>query len=283
MKRISLFLGIVLASVMLVSSGTLAADAKLSALSIKAGDVISVEGTIEPGQDLFVVISTDKMFAAADSLGPKERSRLTKGKKGKNAFGDTAIPPTYYVLSTAPEQLATPKVSPKGQTEGIFAFPPFKYNVKVNKIKKWGDIDPAVQAMLGSVDSEDQWKMLTYAHEKKFGLNTIVKERPNTGGNARMIMSDHGQQTEQWNEGVTVTLDKTTGKFSASMSPYKNLAPGTVMAVYVNGDKLTDTFTIEKSGFFFKQGNVYMNPLVVFGGAFIIGILFVIMGAAGGL
>ena len=282
MKRISLLLGIVLASVMLTSSGPLAADAKLSAKSVKAGSAITVEGTIEAGQDLFVVISTDKMFSAADALGPKEKSRLAEGKNGKNVFGDTAIPPTYYVLSNVPEKLATPTVAPKGQTEGIFAFPPFKYDVKVNKIKKWGDIDPAAKAMLGSINSEAQWKFLTFAHEKKFGLNTVVKERPDTGGNARMIMADHGKQAEQWNDGVSVQLNKATGKFSATMSPYKNLAPDTVMAVYVNGQKV-DTFTVEKSGFFFKTANVYMNPLVVFIGAFIIGVLFVIMGAAGGL
>ncbi len=282
MKRISLLLGIVLASIMLTSSGPLAADAKLSAKSIKAGKAITIEGTIEAGQDLFIVISTDKMFSAADALGPKEKSRLAKGKNGKNAFGDTAIPPTYYVLSNTPEKLATPTVVPKGQSDGIFAFPPFKYDVKVNKIKKWGDIDPAVRGMLGSINSEAQWKFLTFAHEKKFGLNTIVKERPNTGGNARMIMSDHGRQAEQWNEGVAVQLNKATGTFTATMSPYENLAPDTVMAVYVNGQKM-DTFTIEKSGFFFKTANVYMNPLIVFGGAFIIGVLFVIMGAAGGL
>jgi len=97
-----------------------------------------------------------------------------------------------------------------------------------------------------------------------------------------MIMSDYAANAEQWNEGVSVALDKATGKYSVSMSPYKNLYPDTVMAVYVNGQKI-DTFSIEKSGFFFKTGNVYMNPLIVFGGAFIIGILFVIMGAAGGL
>ena len=73
-----------------------------------------------------------------------------------------------------------------------------------------------------------------------------------------------------------------SGKFSMTMTPYKNIAPDTMMAVYINGKKV-DTFKVEKSGFFFKTGNVYMNPLVVFGGAFIIGILFVIMGAAGGL
>ena len=95
-------------------------------------------------------------------------------------------------------------------------------------------------------------------------------------------MTDYGTQSEAWNEGVSLSLDKTTGKFSVAMTPYKHLAPGTKLAVYVNGMK-TDTVSIEKSGFFFKTGNVYMNPLIVFGGAFLIGVLFVIMGAAGGL
>jgi len=97
-----------------------------------------------------------------------------------------------------------------------------------------------------------------------------------------MVLTDAQQQPEAWNKDVTLSLDKQTGKFSMSFKPYKNIAPGTPLAVYVNGQKI-DTLTIEKSGFFFKTGNVYMNPLIVFGGAFVIGVLFVIMGAAGGL
>ncbi len=282
MKRISLLLGVVLASVLLVSSGALAVDAKLAAKVVKAGSPVSVEGTIDAGQDLFVIISSEKMFKPADALGPKEKKRLTNGKNGKNAFGDTAIPPVYYVISNAPEKIATPKDSWKGQTKGIFAFPPFKYNVRVNKLKSWGDIDPAVQGMLGMVNSEAQWKFLTFTHEKKFGINTIAKEAPIQAGNTRMVLTDAGKQPEAWNKDVAVSLDKQSGKFSVSMKPYKNIAPGTVLAVYVNGQKI-DTVTIEKSGFFFKTGNVYMNPLIVFIGAFIIGVLFVIMGAAGGL
>lgn len=282
MKRISLLLGIVLASVMLVSSGAPAMEAKLAAKSVKAGSAISIEGTIDAGQDLFIVIGSDKMFSPADALGPKEKTRLKDGKGGKNAFGDTAIPSVYYVVSNAPDKLATPKDSWKGQTKGIFAFPPFKYNVRVNKLKSWADIDPAVQGMLGTVNSEAQWKFLTFTHEKKFGINTVAKEAPIQAGNTRMVLTDAGQQQEAWNKDVSLSLDKQTGKFSMSMKPYKNIAPGTVLAAYVNGEKV-DTFTIEKSGFFFKTGNVYMNPLIVFGGAFIIGVLFVIMGAAGGL
>ncbi|MCK9175326.1 MAG: sulfite exporter TauE/SafE family protein [Desulforhopalus sp.] len=281
MKRI-LLLFIVIAGGVFVSSNAMATQATLSADKVKEGEAIGVEGTIDPGQELFVVVSTDKLFSAKDALGPKEKARLINGEKGKNAFGHTAIPASFYVVTSSPEKLATPTVSAKGQTSGIFAFPPFKYNVKVNKIKAWGDIDPAVQAMMGPVNSESQWKMLTFTHENEFGMNTIVKEKPSTGGNARMIMTDYTAQPEHWNNGVSLQLDKATGKFSVTLSPYKNLYPDTIMAVYVNGQKI-NTFSIEKSGYFFKTANVYMNPLVVFLGAFIIGILFVIMGAAGGL
>lgn len=282
MKRIYLLFAVVLASVTLVTSGALATEAKLASKSVKAGSPISLEGTIDPGQDLYVVVASDKMFSPADALGPKEKKRLKNGKKGKDAFGDTAIPPMYYVVTNAPENLASAQDAWKGQTKGIFAFPPFKYKVRVNKLKAWSDIDPAVQGMLGAVTSEDQWKFLTFTHEKKFGINTVAKEKPIKAGNTRMVLADAGQQNEAWNKDVSVKLDKATGKFSITMTPYKNIAPDTVMAVYVNGKKI-DTLKIEKSGFFFKTGNVYMNPLIVFGGAFIIGVLFVIMGAAGGL
>jgi len=282
MKRISLLLGIVLASVMLVGSGALAMEAKLSSKAVKAGTPITVEGSIDAGQDLYVVVCSDKMFKPSEAPGPKERKRLMNGKNGKNAFGDTPIPPTYYVLTNVPDTLAKIKNADKGQTKGLFAFPPFKYKVKVNKIKKWADIDDSVKAMLGPIKDEMQWKFLIFTHEKKFGINTVSKEKPIGGGNARMVLTDQGKQNEAWNKGVSLSLDKNTGKFSVTMTPYKNLAPNTIMAVYVNGQKV-DTFKIEKSGFFFKTGNVYMSPLVVFGGAFIIGVLFVIMGAAGGL
>jgi len=282
MKRISLFFAIVLAGIVFAGSSAMAVGDTVSPKMVKAGSAVTVEGSINAGQDLYVVVCSDKLFSSKDALGPKEKERLMNGKKGKNIFGDTAIPPSYYVVTNNPNALAKAIVAPKGQTSGIFAFPPFKYDVEVNKIKKWGDLDPAAIAILGPIKTEAQWKMVVYSHEKKFGMNTIGKEKPPTGGNARMIMSDYGTDAKQWNEGVSVALDKATGKYSVSMSPYKNLAPDTVMAVYVNGQKL-DTFTIEKSGFFFKTGNVYMNPLVVFIGAFIIGILFVIMGAAGGL
>ncbi|MBM9613557.1 sulfite exporter TauE/SafE family protein [Desulfobulbus rhabdoformis] len=282
MKKVTGLVAAVLSAVFLFTSNSQAADAKLGSTQVKAGTPITVSGTIEPGQELYVTVASEKMFAPQDAPGPKEKSRLTNGKNGKNAFGDTEIPASFYVVTSAPETLAAPKEVWKGQTKGLFAFPPFKYRVMVNKILSWEKIDPSLIPMLGPVSTEAQWKFVTFTHEKKFGINTVSKEPGKGGGNARMIMSDYTTTQERWNEGVAVELDKATGKFSVSMTPYKNLAPETKLAVYVNGDKV-DTVTIEKSGFFFATGNVYMNPLVVFGGAFIIGMLFVIMGAAGGL
>lgn len=265
-----------------MASTSWAIDAQLSGEKIKAGSSITVTGNIDPGQELFVVVTTEKMFGAADALGQKEQTEIRDGKKGKNAFGDTVIPPVYYVVTSDPTKLATPKVSSKGQTSGLFAFPPFKYEVRVNKLKTWGDIPEETKAYLGPIKNEAQWKFIAFTHENKFGINTISKEAPIGGGNARCVMTDYNTEKEAWNKGASLALDKDTGKFTVTMAPYKNLAPDTKMKVYVNGQDVGG-FAIEKSTFFFKTANIYMNPLVVFFGAFIIGCLFVIMGAAGGL
>ncbi len=282
MKRINMLICMVILTMMALAPSAWSADAQLSTQRLKSGETLTVTGTIEPGKDLYVVVATEKMFKPADALGSKEMVELRDGKKGKNAFGDTSIPPVYYVITNNPEVLATPKSSTKGQTSGLFAFPPFKYEVKVNKIKGWDDIAADVKPLLGPVANKAQWDFIIFTHENKFGINTISKEEPIGGGNARAIMTDYNTQKEAWNDGVSVSLDKATGKYSIAMSPYKNLAPETKMVVWVNGEKTGD-FAIEPSTYFFKTANIYMNPLVVFIGAFIIGCLFVIMGAAGGL
>lgn len=279
----SIMFWVMAATLVTVFQGTsIAIEAQLSSTTIKAGQPLTVKGTIDPGQDLYVVINSEKMFKPGDAPGSKEKKELQKGKDGKNAFGDTSIPPIYYLITNVPETIAVPKSSDKGQTTGPFAFAPFKYQVRVNKIKSWDDIPAATKSMLGPVNSGDQWKFLAFTHENKFGINTISKEAPIGGGNARMIMTDYGQSAEAWNKGVSLKLDKTSGQFEVSMAPYKNLAPDTKLSVYVNGTKISSV-GIEGSGFFFKTANIYMNPLVVLIGAFIIGVLFVIMGAAGGL
>ncbi|MBU0681815.1 MAG: sulfite exporter TauE/SafE family protein [Proteobacteria bacterium] len=276
MSRKNLYLFLVTLSLAFVGMSTSQVMAATVPGSIKAGKPLTIEGSITPGLDLYVVIGSEELFKSSDAIGAKEKGQLVK------KFADTAIPQTYYVITTAPEQLATPKVSAKGQTKGIFAFPPFKYDVRVNKINEWSAIPVQAKAMLGMVTSEDQWNYLVYTHEDKFGINTIAKEQPIGGGNTRMVLSDYSVSKEGWNKGVSVKLDKLTGKFSVAMTPYKHIAPDSKLAIYVNGEKAGVT-SIEKSAFFFKTGGIYMNPLVVLIGSFIIGVLFVIMGAAGGL
>ncbi|MDR9502490.1 MAG: sulfite exporter TauE/SafE family protein [Desulfurivibrionaceae bacterium] len=275
MNRKNLFLFLACLSFTLIGMNTSQALAVTVPSSITAGTPITVEGSIAPGQDLYVAIGSRELFRSAEAPGATEKAKLTK------IFGDTAIPQTYYIVTNVPQQLAQPVVSAKGQTQGLFAFPPFKYDVRVNKILEWSAIPTQARAMLGMVSTESQWDYLTYTHEEKFGINTIAKERPIGGGNTRMVLSDYTATQEAWNKGVSVTLDKATGNFSVTMTPYKHIAPDSKLAIYVNGEE-AGTTTIAKSGFFFKTGGIYMNPLVLIG-AFFIGVLFVIMGAAGGL
>ena len=62
MKRISLLL-IALAGLVFASSNAMAIDGKLSADRVRAGDAIGVEGSIDPGQELVVVVCSDKLFS----------------------------------------------------------------------------------------------------------------------------------------------------------------------------------------------------------------------------
>jgi len=249
-------------------------DIKLSTTTPKAGSEVSVSGTIEPGQDLYVVFCSEKMFKPEDSPGSKEREKLEK------KFGDTAVPPIYYILTTAPQDFSQPKTVKKGQTSGPFAWPPFQWKMEVNKIKKWDQIPEASKTMLGPIADAKQWSFLIFTHEKKFGINTVSKERPVGGGNARMVLYD--DPSKDWNKGVSIKLDKATGQFSASFTLGKRIAPDHKLSVYVNG-KQAGTMTVQARGFYFKTGGTYMNPAVVFVGSLLIGCMFVIVGAAGGL
>ncbi|MCG8471012.1 MAG: sulfite exporter TauE/SafE family protein [Desulfobacterales bacterium] len=235
----------------------------------KAGDVLKVSGQIAPGEELYMVVSSTELFKAADSKGSQEAAKL--GKK----FGETEIPPIFYTITTNPAAFATPKVVSKGKW-----FAPFKWDIEVNKINAWDKIPADLQAKLGPVTTAAQWKFLTFTHENKFGINTISKERPIGGGNARMIMG--GDAAKNWNKDVSVALDKATGKFTASFKVSKRIAPETSLDVFVNGTK-AGSVSVQKRGFYFSIGGTYMNPLVVFLGALLIGCMFVIVGAAGGL
>ncbi len=269
LKKVYLFFSLFVAAVFLVSASSEAATVNILNKTPKAGGKVELSGRIDPGQDLYVVVCSEKLFKPSVSIGSKEKAEL------KKKFGDTSIPPTYYILSSSPEKLATPKVVSKGKW-----FMPFKWDMEVNKIKKWEDIPKDSKRMLGPITTEAQWEFLIFTHEKKFGINTVSKEMPIGGGNARMVMGPDSSRI--WNKDVNLSFNKTTGDYSVSFSLSKRIAPNTLLSVYVNGEKL-ETITVQKRGFYFKIGGTYMNPLVVLIGSFLIGLMFVIVGAAGGL
>ncbi|MCF8085209.1 MAG: sulfite exporter TauE/SafE family protein [Deltaproteobacteria bacterium] len=268
-KKIHLFSCLILGICLGISTSGNAATADLATDNPEAGGTVEITGKIQPGNDLYLLVCSKKMFKPSEAPGSKERATLTK------KFGETAIPPIYYMLTNDPESLATPTEVTKGKW-----FPPFKWKMEVNKIKTWGDIPQNVKQFLGPVTTEKQWQFLAFTHQEKFGINTVSKERPIGGGNARMVMG--GSTGEDWNEDVQVSVDKQTGEYAVSFKLGKNIPPDTPLTVYVNGDKLTQMH-VQKSGFYFSVGGTYMNPLIVFVGAFLIGCMFVIVGAAGGL
>ncbi len=59
------------------------ASASMSASEYKAGDMVTIEGAIDPGQDLYLVIASQKTFAPKNTEGVHEVKRLKKDAKKK--------------------------------------------------------------------------------------------------------------------------------------------------------------------------------------------------------
>ena len=59
MRRINTLIGMVALCVFTMVSTSWAIDAQLSSERVKAGDAITVTGSINPGQELFVVVATE--------------------------------------------------------------------------------------------------------------------------------------------------------------------------------------------------------------------------------
>lgn len=262
--------------------------AKISNSEYKAGDVVTIEGTIDPGQDLFIAVAQQNMYKPSDSTLPHEKKNMKK-ESDKRKFGmETVIPPLYYMITTAPDKFGkkvddTKYGGPsvllgKGRTKGIYSTTSYLLN------KGFGDVDPAAKAMLGPITSEEQWNFLKWANESKYGINTIVKEGNRVGKIvifSRTVITDESSGN-YWDKGTSVKLDKQTGKFTASFKSYRHTAPGTPFDVYVNGTK-SGSYTIQKNGFWLEKGYRYMNPLWIVIGAILVGTYFSMIGAAGGM
>jgi uncharacterized membrane protein YfcA len=259
---------------------------QLSATAIKAGDTMTIEGTIEPGQELYIAVSQTTLFAPKDTVGAHEVKRLAKDMQKAKFEADTAIPPLYYLITTKPENFG--EVGKKkfggpsvllGKGNGIYSTTMFYLK------KQFGDIDSAARSMLGPIQSDAQWNFLRYANESAYGINTIVKEGNNVGKVtifSRTVITDHGQSGKYWDKGTSIKLDKATGKFTATFKTFRHTPPDTDFDVYVNGAK-TGTYKVEGNGFWLSKGFRYMNPIWIIIGAILVGTYFSMIGAAGGM
>lgn len=254
----------------------------------KAGDTVTIEGTIEPGQELYVAVAQKDEFMPSDATMPHEKKKFAKESKKKGFGMDASIPPLYYVLTTNPTaygkrvddtRFGGPSVFlGKGRTKGLYS----TYSYLLNK--DFDAIDESAKAGLGPIKSAEQWKFLKWANESKYGINTIVKEGSRVGKIvifSRTVMQD-ASSGNYWDEGTQVKLDKATGKFTATFKTFRHTPPLTEFDVFVNGTKST-SFTLEGKGFWLTKGYRYMNPLWIVIGAIAVGTYFSMIGAAGGM
>ncbi len=261
--------------------GSAFAEAKLSSDTYKVGDTVIIEGSIAPGQDLYVLISSQTNFAPKDTKGPHEAKRLAKDGK-KAGFGkETRIPVFGYMLTSNPGKFG--KVADK--RFGGPSFMPGIYKTTMFKLSKFDKLDAEAKGMLGTLGSEKEWNFFKYAHEKKNGINMIHKESSKKGKItifSRSVLADYGKSGNYWDKGTSIEFDKATGKFKTSFKSFRHTAPDTKFDVSVNGEKI-GTYTLEGKGFWLSRGFRYMNPLWIILGAIIVGAYFSMIGAAGGM
>ncbi len=274
-------------AVLLASSGMAMAETKVITDGM-VGDTVTIEGKIEPGQELYVTIAQQNEFKPADATMPHEKNKFAKVTE-KRGFGmDTSIPPLYYVLTSNPNAFGKrvddtryggpAVILGKGRTKGLYS----TYSYLLTK--DFDSIDSSAKAGLGPIKNAEQWNFLRWANETNYGINTIVKEGNRVGKIvifSRTVLGDESS-TNYWDKGTKINLDKETGIFSATFKSYRHTPPNTEFDVYVNGVKETE-FTLAGKGFWLNKGYRYMNPLWIVIGAILVGTYFSMIGAAGGL
>ncbi len=258
----------------------------VSSSTYKAGDVVTVTGSVEPGADLFLTVAAKEKFAPGDTDGKTEIKRLAKDAGKKGFTKETSIPVLYYMLTSSPEKFGKvidkkfggPSFFTQNGKRGLYSTTMFKLN-------SWKDIDDDTKSVLGAISSEDEWNFFKYAHESSYGINTITKENTRVGKVtifARSVLADHATTGNYWDENTKIDLDKTTGKFTASFKTYRHTPPDTEFNVFVNGEA-SGGYKLESKGFWLTKGGRYMNPLWIIIGAILVGAYFSMIGAAGGM
>jgi len=269
---------------MLATGSTALAEVKISGAD-KVGDTVTFEGTIAPGADLYIAVAQQDEFKPSDATLPHETKRFKKDSKKKKFGLDTSIPPLYYMITSNPNAFGKKADTKFGGPSIIFKKGQGLYSTTEYALKKkFDDIDPTAKAALGPINSTDKWNFFKYAHEGKYGINTIVKEGSRVGKIvifARSVLADESSGN-YWDKGTSVKLDKATGKYTASFKSFRHTAPDTGFDVYVNGAK-AGSYKLKGKGFWLKKGYRYMNPIWITIGAIAVGTYFSMIGAAGGM
>ena len=279
-----------MALLFLAFQGTCLAEVKISADSIKAGETVTFEGTIAPGQDLYIAVAQQTMFkgnvtefAGQKSMGTYEKKKMPKKSKKAGFTMDTEIPPLFYMLTSNREAFGKDADKKFGGPSFIFKKGTGLYNTTMFKLKKEFD-EVEAKEMMGPIKTAEQWNMFRWGHENKYGINTVVKEGNKKGKVvifSRSVIGD-ASSGNYWDKGTSVKLDKATGKYTASFKTFRHTAPNTAFDVYVNGEK-GGSYVVEKNGFWLDKGYRYMNPLWIIIGAIAVGTYFSMIGAAGGM
>lgn len=259
------------------------------AKEILAGNPITIEGQIEPGQDLFVAVASTSsstckaVFAPNDTQGVHELKRFKKEAKKRGFKMDTKVPVWYYMI-TNKRDLFGKKDKKK------FGGPSFMkgiYSTTMFKLGSWDKLSEQAKAVLGPIKTKEQWNFFKFNHQSKFGINTVTKEGSKVGKVvifARSVLTDYAKSGDYWDEGTKIELDKKTGKFKVTFNTYRDTPPDTKFDVYVNGKKVDkDGFTVKANGFWLARGFRYMNPIWIIIGAILVGTYFSMIGAAGGM
>ncbi len=282
-NRLSISL-IVVSIWLLVVQGSCFANTSISAAKYKAGDIVTIEGQIQPGQELYIAVAQQKMFKPSDTDGKFEKKKLPK-KGAKAGFSpDTTIPPLYYMITTDRGSFGEDVNKKFGGPSFLFKKGQGLYNTTMFRLKKDFQ-DVGAKEMMGPIKTAEQWNFLKFGHEDKYGINTIVKEGNKKGKVvifARSVLGDAQQTGNYWDKGTSINLDRKTGKFTASFMSFRHTPPNTAFDVYVNGVK-GGSYTIEGNGFWLSKGYRYMNPLIIIIGAILVGTYFSMIGAAGGM
>lgn len=284
MKKI-LYVAIVVlvaALVAIPATGNAVVQGSVSPKMVKAGDSVTISGTIAPGEDLCITLASQRTFVPKAAIGPKEKKRYAKEAKKRGFTTDLKTPYLMYVITNNPEALGKVKDKRYG---GAFFWKGL-YKTKMFFLAKWDKISGlAEKGYLGPIDTKGEWSLFKFNHEKKFGFNTVGKEATYKGKIpifARSVVTDYLQLPYYWNKGTGVSLDKTTGKFSATFKTFRHTFPDTPFDVNVNGAKI-DTYTVGKKGFWLPLGYRYINPIVIVIGAILVGWFFSLIGLSGGM